>query len=141
MEARARAKLAWLRFYYWATPIFFLADAVWGVSVRACFLPRADLRYGYYVFCLLCAAVWHRWPAAGPWVGMGESAVNLLLLSLGVMLPIASLPDAVLAGGEVVMPLGPSQLVNVMLSGTVLILAFHRHQWRATGRLAGARMK
>jgi hypothetical protein len=39
-ERAADARLALLRFYYLAAPLFFLADTLWGVSVRASFLPR-----------------------------------------------------------------------------------------------------
>jgi hypothetical protein len=127
-----------LRLYYWATPLFFLADSVWGVSVRASFLPSWNLRLGYYGFCLGCAVVCHRWPGSVPWVGMGESAVSLLLLILGIMLPIYGMHDAVLGGGAMAAPLSAGRLVNVMLCGSVMVYSFHRHRWRiaAGGGLA-----
>jgi len=122
--------LALLRLYYWATPLFFLADHVWGVSVRASFLPGSGSRLIYYGFCIACAVAIHRWPGSAPWVGMGESAVNLLLLVLGIMLPIYGLQDAVLDGGPLLLPLTGARLVNVLLTGTILIHAFHRNQRR-----------
>jgi hypothetical protein len=51
-----------LRVYYFATPAFFLVDWLWGISVRASFLPSGDLRLVYYGFCAACAVVCHRRP-------------------------------------------------------------------------------
>lgn len=128
---RPDLRLAILRFYYWATPAFFLADALWGVSVRASFLPRWDLRVSYYGFCLACALLCHRRPAITPWIGMMESGVSLLLIALGVLLPIWGTADAILYGGDLPEIMSAGRLVNVMLSGSMLVIAFHRHQARA----------
>jgi len=70
----------------------------------------------------------HRRPGWTPWIGMGESAVNLLLIALGVMLPIWNAPEAVLSGGGLPAIMTPAKLANVLLSGSMLVLAFHRHQ-------------
>jgi len=127
-----------LRVYYWATPLFVAVDALWGISVRASFLPRMEQRLVYYLFCLCCAWACQAAPGKAPWVGMGESAVNVFLLILGVMLPILSLPDAVLAGTASPELMTPGRLVNVMLSGSMLILSFHRSQAAAVRDLGGA---
>lgn len=129
-ERTADLRLAVLRFYYWSTPLFFLADAVWGVSIRASFLPRPDLRIVYYCFCLACALLCHRKPEMTPFIGMSESAVSLLLLALGVMLPIWGAADAVVSGGDVPAIMTPAKLFNILLSGSILVLAFHRNQSR-----------
>lgn len=122
------ARLAWLRFYYWVTPLFFLLDWVWGVSVRASFLP-GELRLAYYVLCLACAAVIQREPEAAPYVGLGESALNLFLLMLSILLPIWQLQDAMLeGGGGITAPMTGGRVINVMLSGTMLVVSFQRSQ-------------
>lgn len=123
-----RAKLTWLRIYYWVTPLFFVADAVWGMSVRASFLPRLDQRVAYYLFCLACAAVCQWQPTAAPVVGMAESAVNLFLLLLSVLLPIWQLDPSLLGGESTLSLASPARLINVMLSGGMLIVSFQRNQ-------------
>jgi hypothetical protein len=118
------------------TPLFFLLDWVWGVSVRASFLPRVELRVMYYVFCLVCAAVIQREPGAAPYVGLGESALNLFLLMLSILLPIWQLQDAVLSGGGgAFVPMTGWRVINVMLSGTMLVVSFQRNQDALVRRL------
>jgi hypothetical protein len=121
-------RLAGLRLYYWITPLFVVLDWVWGVSVRAAFLPRFEHRLAYYVLCLLCAVVCQREPGAAPYVGLGESSVNLFLLLLGIMLPIWQTSDAILAGAALPALMSPAKLVNAMLSGGMIIVSFHRSQ-------------
>lgn len=135
--ATEEARLVALRVYYWATPLFLLVDALWGISVRASFLPRLEQRLVYYAFCICCAWACQAAPTKAAWVGMGESAVNLFLLILGVMLPILSLPDAILNGTPVPELMTPGRLMNVALSGGMLILSFQRSRaavLRSAGR-------
>lgn len=61
-----------------------------------------------------------------------ESVVNLFLLLLSILLPIWSLPDQILTGGTGGLP-RPQALVNALLAGTALIVAFHRHQAGSVG--------
>lgn len=58
---------------------------------------------------------------------MSESALNLTLLVLSVTAPIPTLPGrgVDVASTDLV---GPRQLANVALFGTVLVGAFHGHQ-------------
>jgi len=116
-----------LRFYYLATPAFFLLDVVLHAPVRAAFLPDPAQRRAYYAFCLGCGLLtWARPHWTRP-VVFFESCVNLLLLCLSVLLPIWSLVDTVdTAAG--LPSFGPTRLVNLVLSATVLLLAFYRTQ-------------
>lgn len=114
--------------YYLLTPLFVLLDVAVHLPVRVAGLEEPTHRAAYYAVIfglgLLC-----RWqPAVAPWVGMLESAGNLFLLVLSVLLPIWTLPEAVWSGGELTVGLDGPGMVNVVLSGGVLILAFHRHR-------------
>lgn len=125
--------------YYLATPVFAVADVGMGLPVRvADVLPLAP-RLGYYgvVFALglLCAAR----PRAVPWVGMGESVTNLVILLLSILLPIWSSFETVAAGGGMTGGLDASGAANALLSGTALVMSFHRHQATALGGGAGGR--
>ncbi|MGD8276448.1 MAG: hypothetical protein PVH00_00415 [Gemmatimonadota bacterium] len=116
-----------LRLYYLATPVFFLFDVVFHAPVRAAFLPAPGQRWAYYAFCLGCGLLtWARPHWTRP-VVFFESCVNLLLLCLSVLLPIWLLVDSVETSVELP-SFGPMRLVNFVLTGTVLLLAFYRNQ-------------
>lgn len=114
--------------YYLATPVFAALDLLADAPVRAAGLGGPAWRWGYYVILLVLGLLCRARPAWAPAVGMTESAFNLVLLLLSILLPIWSLPDAVLAGGPTVVPAGPVELVNVALSGSVAILSFKRSE-------------
>jgi hypothetical protein len=64
--------------------------------------------------------------------------VNLLLLVLSVLLPIFTLPALVAEGGDVSVPFGPVQLLNVFLSGSMLVISFYHNQERIAALVRGA---
>lgn len=121
--------------YYLATPVFAVADLGFGAPVRVADVlptgPRAAYYAAVFVLGLLCA----RYPGAVGWVGMGESATNLLILLLSILLPIWSMVDAVSLGTT---PQGSlldgAGIVNAVLSGTAMVVSFHRHQAAVLGR-------
>lgn len=84
--------------YYLATPLFFLADVVMGLSVRVSALGNPGLRYLYYAFALGCGILARTRPRMAPFVGIAESSLNVLLLVLSIMLPVFQLPEQFLAG-------------------------------------------
>lgn len=124
-----RIRRAWvLEIYYLATPLFILADVVLHAPIRVSFLASPVHRWAYYAFCVGCGIACHRWPLAARSIAFSESSINLLLLVLSVMLPIWSVADQVLAGGPITSPMTPAKLINVVVSGLVLVIAFHRNQ-------------
>lgn len=131
---RARA----LTTYYLVTPAFAVMDVAFHAPVRVAGLEAPEARWAYYVGLVALGFVCRARPAAAPWVGMGESAVNILLLILAVMVPIWSMPDTVLAGGTPDGPFDRVSMANVILSGGALVVSFHRHQAAALGGRAGA---
>ncbi len=114
--------------YYLATPLFFAADLGMGLSIRVSALGDPGLRYLYYAFALGCGIVTRTRPRVAPFVGIAESSINVLLLVLSIMLPVFQLPDQLLAGEAVTMPISGLRLANVALSGTILVVSFHLHQ-------------
>jgi len=123
--------------YYLATPVFAVLDLGFGVPVRVWGLRDPGHRAIYYAIVVLAGLLcWSR-PKVSPWVGMLESVVNLFLLMLAVLLPIWSLPDALLAGDPLPHPLGALALVNVALSGSVLVASFRRSSRFALGTTNG----
>lgn len=114
--------------YYLATPLFALADLGFGMSVRVAGLDEPWQRGLYYAGAFGCGAFCRLYPRATPWVGIVESSGNLLLLLLSILLPIWTLPDAVLSGSDVTVSLGGASILNTVVSGGVLVWAFHRHR-------------
>ncbi len=94
-------------------------DAVLGVSVRASFLDDPGARWLYYLFCLLCGGLCWVYPRRAALVGVGESAVNLTLLVLGVMVPILTLTETVASDpfAPLEAPVTMEGLVNFVLVG------------------------
>ncbi len=54
-------------------------------------------------------------------------AANLLLLMLSILLPIWNIPEAIMSGA-LEGPFDQMSLVNVVLSGSVLLYGYYRHQ-------------
>lgn len=118
-----------LRAYYLATPVFLLIDLLFHAPLRAAFLPEPGQRWAYYAFCLACGLAAHARPHWTRPIAFTESCVNLFLLALAILLPIWSLVDTIeTAAGPPAF--GAVRLVNVMLSASILLLAFYRNQPR-----------
>ena len=135
-DRRAKAAGRWVRglaAYYLGTPAFAVVDFLFHIPVRVA-LPDGWARGAYYAAAFGLGVVCRRFPRTAPWVGMGESAANLLLLCLAVLLPIWSAPDALLAGGglpasEMMM----HRVVNLAIGGTVMVVSFHRSRAELAG--------
>ena len=121
--------------YYLATPLFAVLDGVAGVPIRISALQLPAHRFAYYGVVFLLGMLCRARPRFAPWVGMLESSANLLLLLLGILLPIWSLPDAVAAGGSLQAGLDGMSAANALLVGGMLVLAFHRNRLAAAKAL------
>ncbi len=113
-------------YYLLGTLVFVALDLLFGAQLRAPGLGEAGGRWGYYAALLVLGGVALRNPRLAPWIGMGESLVNLVLVFLSVLLPIWSLPEVLGAGGEPAdAVMGPAQLLGVALAGVVLIVGLY----------------
>jgi hypothetical protein len=120
-----------LALYYLATPAFAALDLLGGLSLRAVGLESATHRGLYYGAALALGVVMRARPALAPWLAMGESAVNLTLLMAAVLVPIWSVGESLEAAGVTDLP---ARVVNLALSGGVLVYSFYQAQWRARSR-------
>ena len=124
----------WVTGYYLATPVFAVLDLGLGLPIRvAGSLPESG-RLAYYAGAFALGLLCRAHPLATPWVGMLESASNLTLLLLSILVPIWSLPDAVMSGAPLQAGLTPAAAANALLSGVALVASFHRHEAAAMGR-------
>ena len=114
-------------FFYVATPVFVAMDVLWGIPARAAGIPDVTWRWAYYGLLGVCWIVCRVWPGAGPLVGMAESTTNLLLLLLAVLLPIWNM-DALGIGAGHVAPTGGRALLNLAISGPLLIISIKANE-------------
>lgn len=131
------ARDAFIQAYYLGTPVFWVLDVALSAPIRAAALPHPGWRLMYYAFATACGVLARRRPHLTPFIGLAESSMNLLLLVLSVLLPIFTLPALVAEGAEVSLPFGPAQLLNVLLSGSMLVISFYRNQERIAALLRG----
>ncbi|NNF27922.1 MAG: hypothetical protein HKN73_11925 [Gemmatimonadetes bacterium] len=129
----ARRLFEW---FYLVTPAFALVDWVWGVPARAAGIPSPTWRAGYYALLMGCWLLCRKAPEAGPFVGIVESSVNLLLLFLAVLLPIWSAAEGTLPLETDAALSGPGVWLNLLISGPLLILAIKSNE-RAIARRLG----
>lgn len=124
----------WIRWYYLATPLFAALDLALGASIRAAGIPSPLGRVAYYAFALGCGLLLRARPRWAPFIGIGESAVNLFLLILSVLGPLFLLPGVVAEGGDPAFSFGLGRMANVLLSGGVLIWSFQGNVARLGSR-------
>ena len=119
----------WIRAYYLASPLFFLLGLWWGVEVRVTFIPDPGPRFIYYLILSCLGLLAHFRPAAAPWVALGESSLNLLLIMLWILLPIYNLSDGLGDPAATGVPYTATQvLVNGLLAGGFFLLGFYKAQ-------------
>lgn len=123
--------------YYLVTPAFAVADLVFHAPVRVAGLSDPGYRLAYYAVVFALGILCRARPGATPFVGIAESTVNLLLLFVAILLPIWSLPDQLLSGAPVNTGFSGIKVVNAVLSGTALVVSFHRHEAAAARMIAG----
>lgn len=114
--------------YYLATPVFFVVDLLFEAPVRVAGLAMPGWRYAYYGALVLLGIVCRARPRVAPAVGMAESATNLLLLLLSILLPIWSAGEA-LATDEIIVPgLTQAGVWNVAIAGSMAVISFKRNE-------------
>lgn len=113
--------------YYLAAPLFAVVDFAGHVNLRVVFLAgQPELRIAYYLVCLaLGAAMLRADRRTATAVGLAECTVNLTLLAMSVMVPLADLPARVMDGGSATNPFTPLFLVNLVLSSAILLRLFY----------------
>jgi len=115
--------------YYLGSPIFFLVSLFWSFELRTTFLTDPFHRLAYYALISGLGLLTYFRLGAGPWVALGESSLNLVLLILGILLPIYRLADQAASGQPFTLPYSAGEvLLNGALAGTFFIVGFYRAQ-------------
>ena len=120
---------ALVSYYLFGSPLFFVADVLFGVSIRAAFLDNEPmLRFLYYALVFVCGLVAARRPEWSGIVGLLESGANIAMLVFGVMLTYYAAVETVAAEGPVGSPFGGTWILNLILSALVLTVSYVGHQ-------------
>ena len=109
-----------IRDYYLGTPLFFLADVLFGFNVRVAFLDQLPtVKFIYYIVAFGLGIVAWRKPEWTVRIGLFESTADVVLIILSVAFWYLGVLDA--AASESGMPVAPSAqaLVNFALSALV----------------------
>jgi hypothetical protein len=128
--------VSWIKGYYLASPLFWLLGLWWGMEIRVTFLPDPGPRFLYYLGLSGLGLLAHFRPRSAPWVALGESSLNLLLIMLWILLPVYSLSENLMGPEATGVPYTPGQvLVNGLLAGSFFLLGFYRAQDAIVARI------
>ena len=116
----AATRLSFLRWYYIATPLFWLVGVIWGVNVRVAFLDDFPVgRNAYYLLCFVLGIVMRRAPRYASRLALAESATNLGLLILSVAVWYLRMLDWAAGPSVAVRAVTPTELVSFVLTATI----------------------
>ena len=131
-----RRSVGFVSGYLLGTPLFLIVDLLFDAPFRVAALQDSNTRFLYYGVAFGCGMLSRARPRLEPWIGMGESAFNILLLILAIIMPIWDVADAALADQPLVSPFDGISIVNFVLSGSMLCVGFYTSQARVlTGRV------
>ena len=126
-------RVAVLRWYYLATPLFWVVGAIWGVNVRVAFLDDFPVgRNAYYLICSVLGIVMLRAPAYASRLALAESAANLGFLILSVVVWYLRMLDWAAGPSVAVRVVTPAELVNFVLAAVIAAVSYGL-QTSATG--------
>jgi len=110
--------------FYLITPAFFLLDIMFSWDFRVSFLDdHLGWKIFYYAFCFVIGFLMWKLPSLEYVLGVIEGGVNMLLLTLSVMLPYYDAIDAISSGKTVDNPLNTFNVLNYIISGSILIMS------------------
>lgn len=121
----AVTRLSLLRWYYIATPLFWLAGLIWGVNVRVAFLDDFPVgRNIYYLLCCILGIVMVRAPAYASRLALAESAANLGLLIISVLAWYVRMLDWAAGPSVAVRAVTTTELVSFVLTSVVAATSY-----------------
>ena len=113
-------RISFLRWYYVATPLFWLVGLIWGVNVRVAFLDDFPAgRNAYYLLCFILGIVMLRAPQYASRLAFAESTANLGLLMLSVAVWYLRMLDWAAGPNVAVRVVTPAELVSFVLTAMV----------------------
>lgn len=126
-----------ISFFYFLTPLFVILDYFFGLNIRIAGLEHFGFyKYFYYLFCIICAVIIHKFKGYSLIVGFIESSINLLILFIGFLLPYYSYASLIEEGNvDEISFYNSSMIINFMVSGFILIITFQYSLNRIRGQV------
>lgn len=122
-------QLRLLRWYYFATPVFWLLDAAWHLRIRVAFLDDFPVgRNVYYALCCAIGIVTAAAPRYTRQLAFIESATNLGLFILSVGIWYLRMLDWAAGPGVAAPVLTPWQLGNFVIAAAIAAVSYG---WRS----------
>lgn len=119
-------RVVWL--YYLATPAFFLAEVLGGISFRVpYFLTTPTLRYLYYALCTACGVGCFFRPKATYIIAFIKSTINVVLLFTGFFVAMYAGMDSIIAGGSEVLTM--KWVIGFGITGFIWVISFYYGLW------------
>lgn len=123
-------RVVWL--YYIATPVFFLAEVLGGISFRVpYFLTAPALRYLYYALCTACGLGCFFRPRATYIIAFLESTTNVVLLFTGFFVAMyAGMDNIIDSGGEQFPQVFTMKwVIGFGITGFIWVISFYYGLW------------
>lgn len=119
-------RVVWL--YYIATPAFFLAEVLGGISFRVpYFLTAPALRYLYYAFCAACGLGCYFRPKKTYIIAFIETTFNVVLLFTGFFVAMYTRMDSIIAGDSEVLTM--KWVIEFGITGFIWVISFYYGLW------------
>jgi hypothetical protein len=123
-KAILRGFLRSIKNYYYLTPIFILLYLFSNLNLRIVFPGDFPyLPYGYMIGCFIIGGFVLKSPIALSLFALCESAVNILLLIVSVLMPLWSMGDDIDAFST--FRFGIIELIHFCIAATVLLVGFY----------------
>lgn len=130
----ATRQLTLLRWYYATTPLFWVLDSGFGISLRVAFLDGLPLGQNlYYVLCCGIGIATAVAPRQANRLAFVESMATICLLILSVGVWYLRMLDWAAESSAAVMVPTLGHLGNFMLAAAAAAVSYQRQQWRRAG--------
>ncbi len=110
--------------YMLATPLFWLADILFGFEIRIAFLQDPAWKSVYYAILMGSAITCYFRPAWTAIVAFAESTANIFIHILSFIVPIFYLPAQVLRGEAGNAHIETGNILGFAMVGIIMVLSF-----------------
>jgi cellulose synthase/poly-beta-1,6-N-acetylglucosamine synthase-like glycosyltransferase len=123
-------RIVWL--YYLATPAFFLAEFLWGITFRVpYFLTAPASRYLYYALCTACGVGCYFRPKVTYLIAFVESTINVTLLLTGFVSMMVTGIQSFIESENGMIPevFTPKLIISFGITCTIWVISFYYGLW------------
>ena len=123
-QAKRHKFLSWI---YLGTPVFLLIDLLFDLNIRVVGLEEPIYKFTYLGFCFAIGLIGQKNQFLGAAFSLFESCLSIALICISVFLSVSSHFDALLGGINVRFQFGLPEVLNLLISSTIFIIAFYKN--------------